>query len=514
MPLDRDRAEAAADAALAARGTDLGPPWRRLSALRVAADEGDWAQHKFVWREAGAPAYRALVGTTLAPPLWQVRYAMFEGDVAARAEEWRVTIDPDGNVRQMRHVLPEARPGARLAKDAALAVAERGLRERLGVDPGAVKLVAAEEKDRPGRTDWLFTFADPRVEVGKDGEARLSVAVAGDEIVGAGRYVHVPESWERREREREGRTQIVKIAGALLFALAGLAALVLAVTSWMRHHCDTRALALVLALTLGASAGGIAVMWPAVAMTFKTTEPIAWQALLTVSGSLLAATLGAMVVALSSGVGAWAARTARATPLAGPLPPWAAGAAAALLVAGIGALAGRLVPPDVPLWPALGLQSAAFPALAAALEGLGVLSAIGIGLFILHVLDRVTAGWTRRSWVAVATIVALITALVVARSGVAGGAVVEGVVAGLIAAAVLFCVLRFDPRTVPGYVVVSTLAAAAENAALEGTNAGWVAFAALAAVAIAVGYAATRYIGRPLARGAPPDRAGGAPTAT
>jgi len=56
---------------------------------------------------------------------------------------------------------------------------------------------------------------------------------------------------------------------------------------------------------------------------------------------------------------------------------------------------------------------------------------------------------------------------------------------------------------VPGYVVVSALTLAAENAALEGTAAGWGAFAMLAAVSIAVGYAATRYISRPL-RWVPP----------
>ena len=507
MPLDRDRAEAAADAALKARGADLGPEWRRLSALRLATDEDTWSEHKFVWREAGPAAYRALVGATLAPPLWQVRYAMFEGDVAGRAEEWRVTIDPGGNVRQLRHVLPEAKPGARLTKDTALVVAERGLRDRLGVDPTAVRLVAAEERDRPARTDWSFTFADPRVDVGKDGEARMSVVVAGDVVVGAGRFVHVPESWLRSERERDGRTQIAKIAGGLIFALAGLAALILAVRSWMRNHCDMRALALVLAITFGAAAAGIALMWPALAIKLKTTEPVAWQALLIVSGLLLAAAAGALVVALSSGVGAWAARTARATPLAGPLPPWAAGAAAALVVAGIGALAGQLVLPEAPLWPSLAQQSAAFPWLAAGLEGLGVLSSIGIGLFVLHVLDRVTAAWTRRSWLAVVVVVPLVTALVAARAGEGGGAVVEGVVAGLIAAAVLFCVLRFDPRTVPGYVVVSALTLAAENAALEGTAAGWGAFAVLAAVSIAVGYAATRYISRPLPR-VPPRATG------
>ena len=108
----RAAAERAADAALEAHGITLGPEWRRFSTVRKASDEGQWTQHRFVWREAGPDAYRALVGTTLAPPLWEVRYAMFEGDVAARAEEWRVAINPDGSLRQVRHQLPEARPGA------------------------------------------------------------------------------------------------------------------------------------------------------------------------------------------------------------------------------------------------------------------------------------------------------------------------------------------------------------------------------------------------------------------
>src|SRR5437899_8194284 len=108
-----------------------------MSTVRLASDEPQWSQHTFVWREAGPAVYRALVGTVLAPPLWDVRYAMFDGDVAARAEEWRITIDPGGNARQVRHALPEARPGARLANDAARALAERALPAAFGVDPSA-----------------------------------------------------------------------------------------------------------------------------------------------------------------------------------------------------------------------------------------------------------------------------------------------------------------------------------------------------------------------------------------
>ncbi len=499
MALDRAAAEAAADAALKTRGVMLGPEWRRFSTVRDASDDAQWTQHKFVWREAGAAIYRGLVGVTLAPPLWDVRYAMFEGDVAARAEEWRVTIEPSGKVRQVRHALPEGRPGARLAKEPALALAERHVRENFGVDPAALKLVAADERDRPARTDWAFVFADPRVDVGKDGEARMAVTLGGDEVVGAGRYVYVPETWLRAERERSGRVQIAKMAIGLVFALAALATLVAAVRSWMHGHCDARAVALVFAVALGGSAAGVAVMWPSLAMQWTTTEPIAWQALLAVARSLLAATFAALVVALAAGVGFWAARSAPNTPPAGRLPPWAAGVAAALFVAGAGAVAGSLVPPDAPLWPSSAFDSAAWPWGAAALSGLSALSAIGIGLFVLHILDRVTAAWTRRSWLAGMVVVALITGLVAVKAGDAGAALAEGVAAGIVATGVVYYLLRFDARALPGYLVTAGLIDAAESAAVAGTRAGWLEFALLAAVSVAIGVAATRYLTTPTA---------------
>ena len=118
---------------------------------------------------------------------------------------------------------------------------------------------------------------------------------------------------------------------------------------------------------------------------------------------------------------AWASgRRARRrnVPPAGRLPPWAAGVAAALFVAGAGALAGSLVAPETPLWPSSAFESAAWPWVAAALAGLPTVSAIGVGLFVLHILDRVTAAWTRRSWLAGAVVVALIAGLV-AREGAA-----------------------------------------------------------------------------------------------
>jgi hypothetical protein len=497
LAIDRQRAESAADAALHSRGITLGPEWRRMSTVRVATDEPQWAQHTFVWREAGPEPYRGLVGSVLAPPLWDVRYAMFDGDVAARAEEWRITVDPAGNPRQVRHALPEARRGARLAADAARAIAERALAQAFGADPSAMKLVSSEQKDRPSRTDWVFTYADPRIDVGKDGEARFSVAIAGDEVTATGRYVYVPETWLRAEREREGRLDNARIAAGLAFALAAIAALAVAVRAWMRGQCDTRAAALTLAITLAAAMAGIAVMWPTFAFRLRTTEPVVPQVLLLVAGLMLAAALASVVVALATGVGVWAAKSRPRTPLAGRLPPWAGGAAAALAVAGAGAFAERLVPPEAPLWPSLSFEAARWPWAAAALHGVGVVSSIGVALFVLHILDRVTASWTRRAWLAVAVVVALIAGVVAAKgSSELGSVIAGGLVAGAIAAAIVFGVLRFDARTIPGYIVAATVVSAAEDAALDGTPAGWGAFVVYAVVAVAMGWAVLRYLDR------------------
>jgi len=493
---DRAAAERAADAALEARGIKLGPEWRRFATIRKATDEGQWTQHRFVWREAGPEAYRALIGSMLPPPLWEVRYAMFEGDVADRAEEWRVAINPDGSVRQVRHQLPEGRDGARLSKEQALARAEDHLRARFGL--AALTQVAAEDKDRPARTDWSFVFADPRVDVGKDGEARIAVALAGDEVVGSRRYVHVPETWLRTERERSGRNTIGKIAGGLLYALAGIAALVAAVRSWLRGESDNRALALVFAIGLATSVASLAVMWPSLAMQLKTTEPVVWQVVLATLGSLLAAAVGALLIALVAGVGTWAARASHPVPLAGHLPPWAAGACAALFVAGVGALAGSAVTPETPQWPSFAFESTAVPWAAAGLAGLATVGSIAVGLFLMYLLDRVTASWTRRGWLAAAVVFAVIAGLVAVKAGDAGAALAEGIASGLVAAGVIYFVLRFDPRTVPGYVVAASLIDAAENAALTATLSAWTSFALMAAVSVAVGYAATRYLGRPL----------------
>ncbi len=193
----------------------LGPEWKRYAGIRLASEDASaWAWNQFVWREAGQQAYRKLVGNWLAPPMWEVRYARFSGaDVADRAEEWHVTIQGDGSVRQVAHQLPEQRPGARLTEEQARTLAQTRDQDATS---GSIRPPCAKSKSSRIRIRRAPTGASntptPRVEVGKDGEARAMVDLAGDEVVGWGRYIFIPETWYRAERDRSSRLSVVRIA--------------------------------------------------------------------------------------------------------------------------------------------------------------------------------------------------------------------------------------------------------------------------------------------------------------
>ncbi len=507
LPLTRAQAETIADAALAARGVVLGPEWRRLSGVRLAPDNPvQWEGHVFAWREAGRDAYERLIGKTLPPPMWEVRYARFEGDVAARAEEWRITVDGRGAVRQIRHVLPEAAAGARLSREAALALAHRALREHFGLDPSALTEVGAEERQRQARADWTFTFAEPGVGVGADGEARVVVAIAGDEVAAYGRYIHVPETWERAERERAGRTLALRMVLAGVLGVAALVALVMAVIDWIHGRRDRRALVGITALVLALGAATTANAWPQAALELKTTEPLLVQVAQAVALSSVGVVVGALVLGLVAGVGVFAAVRAPPRALATRLPPWAAGVAAAGFVAGVGALAAAFIPRAAPLWPALGVEALALPWLGAGLAGARVLYGIVLALFLLHWTSRLTAGWQRRGWLVAVIAIALFATLGLSGARDAAVAGAAGALTGAAMIAAVYGLLRFDALTVPAFVATGAALDLVATVARKGYAAAFVDAAVAIAVVALCAWGATRFLAQRRAAAAAPAR--------
>ena len=500
LPLDIDRAAAvaAAETALGARGVVLGPEWTRMSLPRnVLAESSSRVAHAFVWREAGAPVYRTLVGNALAPPLWEVRFARFEGDVAERAEEWRVTLTGEGVVRQIVHRLPEARAGASLDQAAAMTVAQRAIREAFGIDPAALVFRSADATQQPARRDWVLVFADPRVTLPAGGEARVQIAMAGDEVVGAGRFVFVPEAWQRREAERDGQHELLAMVAAGVIVLSALAALVFAVLEWNRGHCDRRTLLVVGGITLAALIGHGLLSLPALFMQMHSTEPIASQLALALLGGLAGRMVAALLVGLLAGVGVSYVREAGVGDGGDALPQWLAGAFAALALRGFVAAVNALPPSLLPLWPEQSAWGLASPWGVLLDTATAFVIALVVALFVLALLARATAGWTRRVPMAAAAVVALATASALSAAREIEPALAAGVAGGIAVFAVVILVLRHDARTIPAFVATVLVLAGAEAAARVALPLAWSLFAASTAVLLLLAWVATRYLRSP-----------------
>ena len=437
-------ARSAAQEMLAERGIDLEPEYRELSMANAPVG----LQDRFVWQEGGPEAYRDLLGRYLPVPRRVVRYARFEGDVAERAEEYRVFVGSDGVAQRLTHQLPEDRPGAELEEQEARTIALDTVLNRYGLSPDDLEEVSADPAQLPDRRDWSFVFKDPEGYPMDVGEARVAVDIAGDEVVSSGRFVHVPEEWERTYRNRRGVTRVVQIASVVLLVLFYLAGGVLAVVRWSRHRFATATFAVFFSALAVVSAIQLFNGFRTATAQFQTAQPFKLQAGILVIGGLIAVTAFAAVSALLIGL---SHRMLPEQPRAAVGSNIAAGFGVGAILAAIGALGARLAPSPMPAWPNLASAGDYLPSLAAAF---GPVSSwvTGTALFLLSVaaLSAFTDGWRRRQ--PIATVFLVLFGLVVTGSEGVDSIplwLLEGTLTGLVLLAVWVFVLRHHPALVP-----------------------------------------------------------------
>ncbi len=399
-PLELDRGEAveAARALLAERGFTLDEEWR---ALPVPIG-GTTPAHRFVWDEGGPESYRALLGNYLRTIGWEVRFARFTGPVEERAEEFRVSLQADRTVRAFSHRLPEGRAGPILPEEEARILATAELERVYGLAPALVEEVSAVSTQHPDRLDWTFIWSDPVAWELERGEARLRVGIAGDRVSGLGRFVHVPEEWEREQQAKQARlAPLTTLRGFLGFLLLGGAAFA-GLVVWARGGLDRRAAAVL------AGVGAILFLipiWnamPVAGAGFTTTQGFGEQLLISMGIGTLGMLLAAAALGLAAGLahgwlGADPERPFLRGRPAGAPHPALLGGALGLLLAGLPRAAGTLGPTDPPALPGTSAAGDFVPWLSVGLSAGFTLLLVGmIFLLILLVVDRATAGWTTR----------------------------------------------------------------------------------------------------------------------
>jgi hypothetical protein len=499
LPITRAQAEVAARQELQRRGVALGPKWR----VMPVPDDGSGGPHQYVYETAGETRWRELLGVYLPKPRWRVRVATFEGDVADRAEEWRITIGSDGAVRGVQHVLPEGRAGASLEEAAARQLAVAAVNSRYTLDAAQLKDVSARPAKQKARTDWTFTFLDTTVAPlgppapqgeGARGEPWIEVTVAGDEVTSVGRFIHVPEDWERRQRAGSTRNVIIQISTAVVLGGLLLAAAITGMVCWSRGRYTPRAFLAAAAIMLAVSIAGLFNSWPSVIAALPTAAPLQLQIIGVVAIGAIGLTIVAAMVGLA--IGALPTRLASM----GRLPDRDAlrlGVAAGLAMAGAAAVASAIraapwarVPPIDALGTFVPIADAAFDPIA------GVMTRIAVVTAALVAIDGWTASWTRRR-----TVAAIALAIV---GFLSGGPPVSShlgtwAIAGALSAAALVAayitLLRFDLTMVPvGLGVMAAVGALMRMTAqpYPGASAGSILAAAFVTVLAAGWFRALR----------------------
>ncbi len=461
LQVSRASAEAVARTTLDARGVSLPPKWR----VMATPDAGGGGAQQFVYDTAGRARWRDLLGRYLATPRWRVRVATFTGDISETAEEWYVYVNGRGGVQNVQHVLPEARAGASLDEASARERALAAVQDRYGLEPSQVKEVSARPEKQRARTDWTFTLADTTIPPLPQGEPRIDVKLAGDEIASTGRYVFIPETWQRDERAASTRNLVIQVSGSLLFGGLLVAAAISGMLGWSRHQSALRLFLAATALVFLVSALTAVNNVPAVMALLRTAVPLQVQLLGLAAASIVGFTLLAAVVGLAVVAIPAPRETLGRVPDRDGVPM----ALAAGAVAAAAALAASLV--RTPEWarvPAFDPLGAYVPIGQMAISPIaGLMARLAVLTTTFAYLTRLTSGWTKRRGFAmlVLAVMGLLSA------GAPAGTHVTGwLLSGMITASALVLVyaglLRFDVTLVPlALGVMSAVALLARGAA-------------------------------------------------
>ncbi len=452
-PLDVGRSAVLASSrgVLEERGIEIPSSWRELSTVVASPDPAN----RFVWQVGGEEIYRELLGSYLDEPAWLVRRASFEGDVAERAEEYNLWFTGDGRLHRFRHQLPQQRAGAELTEADARTIARSALATTYGRDLETLDEVSADAEQHTERRDWKFVYSDREASNLPEGDARIAVHIAGDEIVDSYRFVHVPEEWERSERNRRTIAQVIQIVCTVTMALVFLAGVIFAVVRWSRGRFAVGSFVLFFLVLFGFGVVEVLNSWPAMTANFSTAQPYSLQSSIALVGSLLAMLVIAAAVGLCVGM---VHRWLPAQPDESAGRTLMLGASLGVLVACLMAIGGALETQLAPDWGPYQSAAAVVPVLATALgpisAWLATSTLVLLALTFVHVTSR---GWTRLR-IAMGFVLVLF-GLVVA--GVGGVETVQhfvggGVAFGLLLLACYVLILRHQLALVP--IVAATVA--------------------------------------------------------
>lgn len=161
-------------------------------------------ENKFIWQKYGGMAYQDLQEDYIPAHYWRVAWKKFTGAVEDRAENFQVAISVDGNVLSIVHSVCESQQGADLTPKQAEKIALELIDEIYEIKSNQLNLISSESVKHQNRRDYTIIYKQFDRYAFEDGlgQARITVQLAGDQLLKIKKAIHVPESWQRSEQNR------------------------------------------------------------------------------------------------------------------------------------------------------------------------------------------------------------------------------------------------------------------------------------------------------------------------
>ena len=251
-------------------------------------------QHRFIWQQEQS-YYPKLIGSYLTSPHWIVRLVKFTGPLEMRAEEHQLFYAPDGTLQRYFHKLPESEKGASLSKVDILKLAYETAYKKYGLSKDQLTEITARSDKQPHRLDWHITFKDNVINL-KEGEARIKITVAGDKIIDAYRYIHVPEDWAKKEENNLLLAMIISRLSQLIIYLLAAAGTMYALSKW--SWFQSRISVWILCLLIFIFFFELINAYPTIVFNFLPSQPFTDQLFRSFGISFILVTLRAVVLTL------------------------------------------------------------------------------------------------------------------------------------------------------------------------------------------------------------------------
>jgi hypothetical protein len=199
---------------------------------------------------------------------WKVRFFK-----ELQYEEFKVFVDPQGQIISFNHYIPEDAKGTRLKQDRALALAEAFIQKQKGIDLSNYDLINASSKQRERRIDHLFTWKASTPPLG-DAKLLMTIGVHGDVVDGYEQSINVPQKFaELYEGESSKGELLARLSGLLTVFLALLAFVIFLTHHKYRTIPWKGALFLALAMVVAKILGEINAI-PNIRASYSTDSPL------------------------------------------------------------------------------------------------------------------------------------------------------------------------------------------------------------------------------------------------